>query len=631
MSSINVYPGINQRGILDQSAAAITRPREIISQHTPLFMILAEQGKTGLQVINSNEFVDLYGQETLTPNSKYYNHQSEAVSTAIEAGNATIAIKRIVPDAALNASVSLGIESLIGDDWFISSIDDARGSDTYTPIMECRIDTPGEHGNKYRFILNKTPDNTRHLLGIKEDVTFYRFQLVKVNESGTGTTPIMNKYGDYDTLFCLRPDTVGRAGINYYLPERIKTAYIERDMGEREDSVMGSFNFYFDNFNRLAVGSVNYNPDAEVWNQDLDTLFGTQLTIFGITEGLFEFTFTGGSDGLEKDITDYISKRLARIQVYDSKCREFLLSLNNSSPYTDDAKYPYSTLWDTGFSFDTKLAMRTVMDARRDVWIGLSCFTVADTSVDVEGNEFFSYVPEQNEQSLQALGARLQTAFRLYPESYEFGTTAVRAIILKNSGVLNNSAYKKRRSLVIDTIMKVCKYMGAGDGKFKQEWAIDGDNEKVRLLNGWSELNCTYQPPHIKSLAQQNGLTYAEAFDTTQYFIPYYQTIYDDPTSVLNDFITMVICCRLERLGLIAYRKFGGDGSYTPLKRAEKIRSFIETQAKDMFHGRVTIEAESIPPDATSGDTVTRTVARLYTDKSKVENDYIIETRRRIV
>lgn len=630
MNAINVYPGINHRGINDQSARQPERQRELISQHTPLFMILSEQGPESLQVINSNQFVGLYGQESLTANSRYYTHQSEAVQTAIEAGNATIAIKRIVPDEAMTASVSLGIEELTGNHWFVSSIQAARTSSTYKPVMESKLNSPGEHGNKYRFVLSKTDSSTRHLLGVKDDVVFYRFQLLKINETGTGTTPIPNQFGEYDTLFCFRPDTIGRGGINYYLPDRIKECYVEREMGQLDDAVIGSFSFYIDNFTELAKTSSKFNPNLAVWNQDLDTLFGSNLTILGITEGLFEFTYSDGSDGLEKDMTDYITKRLARIQVYDSKCREFLLSLTDANPYTDDAKYPYSTLWDTGFSFDTKLAMRTIMDTRRDVWVGLSCFTVADNYLTMSGDEMFAYVPDQDEQALQGIASRLQAAYRLYPESYEFGTTAVRAIILKNSGVRNNSMYKKRRSIAIDTLWKVSKYMGAADGKFKQEWAIDGDNAKTRLLDGWSELNCHYQPPHIKTLSQQNGLTYAEPFDTSRYFIPYYQTIYDDPTSVLNDFITMVICCRLERLGLQAYRKYGTDGSLTPLKRAEKTRSFIEREAKDSFHGRVTIEAESIPPDSDSGDTVTRTVARLYTDKAPVENEYIIETRRRI-
>lgn len=631
MNAISSYPGIKLEGINDKSAVQPQVPRDPISQHTPLFMVLAEMGTEDLQVINSNQVVDLYGQQTLTPNSQFYTHQSEALQTAIEAGNATVAIKRIVPDDVIKASVSLGVDSLIGDDWFISSIDDANTSETYTPIIETRLNSAGAFGNEYFFKISKLPENTRHFLGITEDVVMYQLRLMKVSASGRGSINVPNKFGSSETYFCLRPDTIARDGTDYFVNARMNKCFTEREIGELNDAIIGSFDFHIENFTALVKASANYEAEKEVWNQDLDTIFGTQMTLTGITNEAFDFTYTGGSDGLEKDSVDYISKRLKRIKVYDDKCRDFLMSLTNANPYTDDARYPYSTLWDTGFSFDTKLAMRTLMNSRRDVWVALSCFTVADNYTGAEGEEFFGYVPEQDEQSLQGIAARLQAAFRLYPESHDFGTTAVRAIIFKNSGVINNSLYKKRRSIAIDTLWKVCKYMGAGDGNFKREWAIDSSDARVKLLHNWSEINCIYQPTHIKTLSQQNGLTYVEAFDTKNYFIPYHQTIYDDPTSVLNDFITMTICCYLEKLGLIAYRKYGMDNTLTPTKRAEKVSSFIEKEAKDCYHGRVVVEAESIPPTATSTDTVTRTVARLYTDKAKISNSYIVETHRRSV
>lgn len=629
MTTVLSYPGIKHTGIHDKSARQPERLPDLVSQHTPLFMCLAQMGSDKLQVIQSNEFVSLYGDETLVPNSQYYTHQSEAIATAIAAGNSTIAIQRIIPDDALKASVSLGVESVLGENWFISNIKDARDSLTYTPVMEATINAAGQFGNQYRFDITKADRLTRYQLGISRDVQFYKFRLLKLNTSGTGMITIPNTFGSYETLFCLCPDTIGNTNVDYYLPERIKACYIDRDIGDYDDAILGSFRFYIENFTKLVKASSKYNPQLEIWNQDLDTIFGSDITLVGITNELFDFEFTGGSDGIENDTIDYITKRLNRIKVYDDKCRDFLLSLTNSNAFTDDAKYPYTTLYDTGFSFDTKLAMRTIMNTRRDVWIGLSCFTVADYFLGEDGEQFFNYVPEQNEQSLQGIASRLQAAFRLYPESYEFGTTAVRAIIHKNSGVINNSLYKKRRSIIIDTIHKVCKYMGAADGKFKQRWMFDGDDESLRLLSGWSNLDCTYQPPHIKTLSQQNGLTYVEAYDTSSFYVPYYQTIFDDNTSVLNDFVTMVICCNLERLGLQAYRKYAADNSLTPTKRAEKTSLFIEQKSKDQYHGRVTVTAKSLPPNVNSGDIVTRTIVSLYADKALTENTFIVETHRR--
>lgn len=626
MTIINTYPSIQLLGINDKSARTVPLEPTLSSQHTPLFAVLAQMGRAGITVMNAGNFTGLYGPQTLEVTSDYYTHQSEAVATAISAGNATIAVNRIIPSDAKTASLSLGVDSLIPTEWFMSDIETSRTSNTYVPILEARMDNEGAWGNHYGFTITKASELDARLAGLPEDINTYKFKLLKIDEHSGEISPIPNIYGDYATLFTFKPDTSGRGDINYFLNDRIKECFHQNNDNLTKTPLIKSVRFYIENFATLAVNSPNYDDKKELWNQDMDGLFGNSLTMFDIFSGDHYLQFTGGSDGLNSDLTSYIIKRLERVKIYDEGVREFFNSLTEDNHYTDPAKYTYSALWDTGFSYDTKLAMRTLMNTRRDVAVILSCFTVADYSENEQGEMIFDYVPPQSEEQLQGMAARLQSAFRLYPESWRFGTAALRTTIIKNSGVINNSPNKKRRSTAIALIEKVSRYMGSGTGKWKKEYAID--TTANRTLEGWSALDSGYQPPNIKRLNSENGLTIVDSLDTTRVYFPYYQTIYPDPTSVLNDFLTMMACCQLEKVGMEAWRRFGGDGQVGRIKQLERVNKFLLDKTKDVFDNRFTIIPRTSYTDEASGFSGTDIVLEIYAEKTKTSNTFTIEANR---
>ena len=626
MTTATTYPSIQLQGINDKSARTIPLQRDVLSQHTPLFAILSEMGRPGVNVISSNNFTSLYGAKTLEPTGDYYMHQSEAVATSIAAGNSTIAVNRIIPSRARTATISLGVDTLLPDDWFMSDIETAKSSDTYIPVLEASMDNEGAWGNGYGFTISQATDLDRRLAGIPEGINVYKFRLVTINQFTNDTSPVPNLYGDYETLFTFKPDTNGRGDINYFLNDRIRECFYQTDETITKTPLIKSVRFYIEAFSDLAVNSPNYNPDEAIWNQDMNAIFGDSLIMFAPFSGEHYFQFTGGSDGLDSDLTSYITKRLERVKIYDEGVREFFNSLTEDNFYTDPAKYPYSTIWDTGFSYDTKLAMRTVMDTRRDVAVVVSCFTVADYIDNEEDGSLFTYIPVQTEEQLQGMAARLQSAFRLYPESWKFGTAAIRCAIIKNSGVINNSPYKKRRSIAIAVIDKVSKYMGAGTGQWKKEYAIDIEDNRV--LHGWSSLDAGYQRPNVRLMNSENGLTIVDTLDTSRYYIPYYQTIYNDPTSVLNDFVTMMACCWLEKLGMEAWRRFGGDNSVGRIKQLERVNKFLLDETKNAFHNRFTIVPVTNYTDAETGFGGTDIVLQIYANKAKTSNTFTIEANR---
>lgn len=627
MTTVSTYPSITLRGINDKSARTVPLERSPLSQHTPLFAILTQMGRPGVNVMPANNFVAMFGSTTLEPTGEYYTHQSEAVSTCIGAGNSTIAVKRIIPSDARTASVSVGVDSMLPNDWFMADIETAKTSTTYVPVLEALMDNEGEWGNQYGFTISEGTDLDRRIAGISDGIRVYKFRFLSIDKYTGDTTIVPNLNGDYVTLFTFKPETPGRGDINYFLNDRIKECFHQTDEEITATPLLKSVRFYIENFAAVAATSPNFDPAKELWNQDMNELFGNELVMFDVFSGDHHIQFSGGSDGLESDLTSYITKRLERVQIYDEGVREFFNSLTENNHYTDVAKYPYSIIWDTGFSYETKLSMRVPMDTRRDVAVVLSCFTVADYGEpDSEGNRFFDYVPPQSEYMIQGFAARLQAAFRLFPESWKFGTAALRTTIIKNSGVISNSPYKKRRSVAIALLEKVSRHMGSGTGKWNRENAIDAESNRV--LEGWTALDAVYQPPNIKQLNSDNGLTIVDTLNTSQYYFPHYQTIFDDPTSVLNDFVTMMACCWLEKLGMEAQRRYGGDSSVGRIKRLERINDFLMKQTKHSFHDRFTIVPTTNYLGDDAGEDGMDIVLSIYAEKVKTSNTFTIEANR---
>lgn len=86
----------------------------------------------------------------------------------------------------------------------------------------------------------------------------------------------------------------------------------------------------------------------------------------------------GGSDGLVYDATG-APDRLENLRLFDEAVRfEFENFGDTGYAFRDMAKYPITTIWDTGFALATKKAMCSVLARRRDIYVALATFTVAD-------------------------------------------------------------------------------------------------------------------------------------------------------------------------------------------------------------------------------------------------------------
>lgn len=232
---------------------------------------------------------------------------------------------------------------------------------------------------------------------------------------------------------------------------------------------------------------------------------------------------------------------------------------DESSPLQDDAKYPVSIVYDSGFPLATKYALCKFIAVRKDTVVVLSTHDVLGTSLTA------------SEES--SLAVALRTRLQMYPESDYFGTSTMRGVIMGRSGILLNSQYKKRLPLTIELAHKLAQYMGAGNGKWDPKKSFDEDpNNQINLF---SDINVTWTPAKVKNKDWNNGLIWVENSGRRTVYIPAVKTVYDDDTSVLTSLATVMGCVEMQKVGQRARRKFSGNTKRTRPQLVSDVNQFV--------------------------------------------------------
>ena len=288
----------------------------------------------------------------------------------------------------------------------------------------------------------------------------------------------------------------------------------------------------------------------------------------------------GGSDGLV--YANGSPDRLANLKIYDDLVAVELANWGSlEAPMLDSAKYPVSSIWDSGFSMATKKKCFVPMSLRKDVFVVVSPQAIADTYAGK-----WQFMPANTmEVEISNAAALLNTAV-LSPESAIHGTPVCRAAIIGRAGKLRDKTWNGILPLTIDFADKVAKYMGASDGKFKSRYAMDkGTNNQVTMFY---DVNLTYMNNATADNNWDAGIVWVQNYDRTRLFYPAYQTVYADDTSVLNSFITMVACVTLERICQQTWRDLSGK-SFTNEQLITESNKLISRRTDGIFDNRFEI------------------------------------------
>lgn len=310
-----------------------------------------------------------------------------------------------------------------------------------------------------------------------------------------------------------------------------------------------------------------------------------------------------GYDGLAN--ANLPNARVLDLQEYDALVGAYFLAFGNDStvPLLDEAKYPISAVWDSGFSINTKKALLTPISRRKDIYTVLSTQAIAEyqdpnAAYDAITNPFILATAANTVSTENSIAVALKNYAALFPESVIDGTAACRAIIIGQTGRLIDNSIPDMLPLTLDFADKVSKYMGASNGRWVSEFSFDeSPRNQVSLFRNvslpWkSEVNYTKD--------WDAGLVWAQNYDRQSMFFPAFQTVYPDDTSVLNTFMTMAACVELEHVVQRCWRDLTGGSKLTREQFIDRSNQLIVERTRDRFDARYVIIPETFFTEADS-------------------------------
>lgn len=655
---LSAAPAIHMQGILDDSGNAPVREPLALPTHLAHVYLYAEDGPTLPHLASGAAFSTLYGAKTLDTRSPYYNHASELASQIMGAGNAIMAqrirpadgkearlllsldivaddvqqyernddktFKRDetgakIPVTGSGAKIPGHRARLVLNDWTLGNTVEEFGlvskkaggltsstdvQSQVIPLIELPARWFGNAGNNKgtRFSVPTTqsgnPINDNLVSQTKSYI--YRLQLVKRNDPDSTTNVINTLLGSPTLDFSLKPDAIDTSNDSeIYLARTFKDAYEAADPSSGMSPVYGAFgdvHIYEDNIKEvLAMIGAKEAPAGLLpeLTMDANSQYLYMVNLLGATDQYgtpyYSYELLGPAQGgiLLSDASAQWAVGGAdgtqSFTAFDSAVRNELTNYGQLEAKMENwAKYPVSFYYDSGFTLDTKLAFLRPIGVRKDV---ISVLSTQDISQ-----------PQNDGAKESSMAINLKNAARLYPESEIFGTKVCRAVVVGHSGQLLNSKYRGPQNnqlpLTIEFAAKCAAYMGAGTGIWNSNAAFD--ESPNNQISKFKNVNITDKGANARLNDWRNGLIWAQDYDMLSQFWPGLQTVYDDDTSILNNFFNVAIAVDLWKVAQRAWADLtGSSGKLTQGQFIAKSNELITSRTEGKYDGRVTIKPDT--------------------------------------
>lgn len=457
----------------------------------------------------------------------------------------------------------------------------------------------------------------------------YYFQLMKLSPSVAGKIdPVLNGFGAQYSRFVLQEegrDPGSDAVVD--LATVLQDNYIDPASGVKTG--LGFVKMYADNI--AEVSKMLYEGEMVVADQHRDRqINNSEENYFALN--ILGFTSSNGSPYQSIKVVDQVGTvRMTRNSTHfldgasDGEIDAELLDQlfiddmenyqNTLTEYHDLVKHPESIIYDSAFGLAAKRAAAKFISKRKDTFVVLSTFA--------------HNAPAGTLSDQSSVGIALKTMLELYSESSHFGTKVMRGMIMGGSGEIVSSLYKKRVSTAYEVLCMAADYMGAANGAWKNGKCFD--KAPNNILKYLKNLDVVWVPTAVRKVLWGVGVNFALRYSTAggpgnggQNFFPALQTVYDDDTSVLNNFFTAVGLCYLNKVAHAAWREYSGDIELSPAQLEERVNTFVNEQIKDKFDGKfVVVPAATVTSfDAQRGYSWTLPI-KLYARTSRtVMNTY---------
>lgn len=666
-------------GWRDESGTQLPVEREQLPQHLPLYMIQTERGPLTTQMLSGAELLRMYGSKSFDERSKFFSHQSMAAKVTNSAANSVMIKRMVDPTAQTAAmALTLEVtpkdfdhylrnadNSVQRDVGGVKQVDTGNsisgyeltwklvpatagslktlaivtpgpnttgtGASTVYPIAAFEVASPGAFGNNVGLRLsvpNEKSSAGPDTFAIEDQLALlYRLQFVERPDALS--TPIVTEtLGAERTIdFAIKSGVINTKTTQSYDRSVILDAY--RNKAEGTVPVfgpMGNFHIY-DGHIATILALLNAAEDTArassgvprtaIEAAELINIF-TAIDYQGIEQyGLRMATDTiafdsntthyclGGTDGAvsEADLDTYVKTALGT------------MFTDLADPLGDRLRFPFSALYDTGFSIDTKKAFLATLGDRPDIH-------VAVCTQDMSGDE-------NSAAAESSMASALRAAARMIPESVIHGTEVCRAVITQSMGEFTDSETGRRLPLLLDLIKKRSQYMGAGDGRMKTAKAYDrAPNNRVTTM---VDVTHTWAPQVKRDEFWELGLNYVQYGDRSNLIWPAFQTVYSDDTSILNSEVLMQIMVDITKICEYVWVNLTGDTTLTQAQFIEASNDLFNEQIVGRYDSRVTIVPTTYftEADDVRGYSWTMDVA-VYGNTMKTVGTYNIIARRAV-
>lgn len=272
----------------------------------------------------------------------------------------------------------------------------------------------------------------------------------------------------------------------------------------------------------------------------------------------------GGSDGdlTNEEFEALVVEKMKEYADPDSEVQDLAINVE-------------SIFYDTGFSLNVKKELVNFITLRKDTALILS------THEDSKGEKY------DNIADTRAIANALKNRLRLAPESEFYGTKVCRGLICGGTGKLRDGSTGNRIPLTYEIASKAADMMGSSTGIYDTTKMFD--RYPGNTIDFLIDVQPVFIPDGIKPTLWDEGLVWAQPYDRSTYYFPALQTVYDDDTSVLNNFFVMMVLCNLNKVAYRLWSEFTGTSGMTDDEFIEAVTNRANELLRDKYGDIITV------------------------------------------
>ena len=652
---INAAPMVIQRGTQDLSTRLVPREAEPTPQHLPKFYLYTKKGPLTPQLVSGAELTQMYGIDSFDLRKKWANHATVFANLVNAEGNAIMVERVIPDDAGPEANMLLSLDVLptkvalyernidgsikldatntpvaTGSTvdgykvkWVMTNLSDQSGVATSAsidnfgsatilpgdqvdaltsvqsqrfPILQLKVSSRGEFGNNAGIRLWAPTTNSQNIPSqtLMSSQKTYPFLISMIRRDDAASSPkvVETMFGEQLLTVCLKPGTID--------PVSDKQMYIGDILLDAYQNINDpKYPALFGDFGSLAVYDDNIKALVDMFYAAEVPFIDSFSDFTGADDESYLFNFmtgqssqavpyhsfevvsaanavrmseysnifaAGGSDGVMNDALF--------AELVEDKIVEYA---DANSHLQDIAVNVESIVYDSGFPLKTKYALCSFISERKDTFVVLSTHDVNDRKLSAS---------EEN-----SLAIALRTRLQMFPESDYYGTPVMRGMIVGRSGKLRNSQYQKRLPMTAEIAIKSARYMGAGDGRWKNGRHFDGAPGSI--VDYVYDVSINFTPASVRNKDWDVGLNWVQSYDRRSLFFPALKTVYNDDTSVLNSYFTALAIGQLNKVAHKAWREFSGVSHLTNAQLVQRVNDFVIANTQGRFDDRYIVVPEA--------------------------------------